>query len=39
VPTTVVVFKSDGAYKPFKPLADGSLVALEFVPSAFKLRQ
>src|SRR5215207_3978089 len=23
VPTTVVVFKNDGAYKPFKPLADG----------------
>jgi tetratricopeptide (TPR) repeat protein len=26
VPTTVVVFKNDGAYKPFKPLADGKTV-------------
>src|SRR5215218_5687178 len=26
VPTTVVVFKNDGAYKPFKPLADGKVV-------------
>jgi tetratricopeptide (TPR) repeat protein len=26
VPTTVVVFKNDGAYKPFKPLADGKPV-------------
>jgi tetratricopeptide (TPR) repeat protein len=26
VPTTVVVFKSDGSYKPFKPLADGKTV-------------
>ncbi|HEX8188184.1 MAG TPA: DUF1570 domain-containing protein [Pyrinomonadaceae bacterium] len=26
VPTTVVVFKSDGAYKPFKPVADGKTV-------------
>jgi tetratricopeptide (TPR) repeat protein len=25
VPTTVVVFKSDGAYKPFKPLVDGKV--------------
>src|ERR671921_514643 len=28
VPTTVVVFKSDGSYKPFKPLADGKAVAV-----------
>ncbi|MCA1620152.1 MAG: tetratricopeptide repeat protein [Acidobacteria bacterium] len=27
VPTTVVVFKSDGSYKPFKPVADGKTVA------------
>ena len=26
VPTTVVVFKNDGAYKPFKPVADGKMV-------------
>lgn len=26
VPTTVVVFKNDGAYKPFKPVADGKPV-------------
>jgi tetratricopeptide (TPR) repeat protein len=26
VPTTVVVFKNDSAYKPFKPLADGKTV-------------
>ncbi|HWS86374.1 MAG TPA: tetratricopeptide repeat protein [Pyrinomonadaceae bacterium] len=26
VPTTVVVFKSDSAYKPFKPVADGKTV-------------
>src|SRR5215213_3836295 len=26
VPTTVVVFKNDGAYKPFKPVADGKTV-------------
>jgi tetratricopeptide (TPR) repeat protein len=26
VPTTVIVFKSDGVYKPFKPLADGKPV-------------
>ncbi|MBV9924676.1 MAG: DUF1570 domain-containing protein [Acidobacteria bacterium] len=26
VPTTVVVFKNDSAYKPFKPLADGRVV-------------
>lgn len=26
VPTTVVVFKSDSAYKPFKPVADGKMV-------------
>ena len=26
VPTTVVVFKNDSAYKPFKPLADGKIV-------------
>src|SRR5829696_3864051 len=29
VPTTVVVFKSDGSYKPFKPLADGKTVAVD----------
>ena len=28
VPTTVVVFKSDGSYKPFKPVADGKTVAV-----------
>src|SRR5687768_6540191 len=28
VPTTVVVFKSDGSYKPFKPLADGKTVSV-----------
>ncbi len=28
VPTTVVVFKSDGSYKPFKPMADGKTVAV-----------
>jgi tetratricopeptide (TPR) repeat protein len=28
VPTTVVVFKSDSSYKPFKPLADGKPVAV-----------
>jgi tetratricopeptide (TPR) repeat protein len=28
VPTTVVVFKSDGSYKPFKPVADGKSVAV-----------
>jgi tetratricopeptide (TPR) repeat protein len=28
VPTTVVIFKSDGAFKPFKPLADGKPVAV-----------
>ncbi|HEX8560377.1 MAG TPA: tetratricopeptide repeat protein [Pyrinomonadaceae bacterium] len=27
-PTTVVVFKSDGSYKPFKPLADGKTVSV-----------
>lgn len=27
VPTTVVVFKSDSSYKPFKPVADGKTVA------------
>src|ERR1700749_3882435 len=26
VPTTVIVFKNDGAYKPFKPVADGKAV-------------
>src|ERR1044071_9834245 len=26
VPTTVVVFKNDSAYKPFKPVADGKTV-------------
>jgi len=26
VPTTVIVFKSDSSYKPFKPLADGKVV-------------
>jgi tetratricopeptide (TPR) repeat protein len=26
VPTTVVVFKNDSAYKPFKPVADGKIV-------------
>lgn len=26
VPTTVIVFKNDSAYKPFKPLADGKTV-------------
>lgn len=26
VPTTVVVFKSDDSYKPFKPVADGKMV-------------
>ena len=26
VPTTVVVFKNDSAYKPFKPVADGKVV-------------
>src|SRR5687767_5727996 len=26
VPTTVVVFKSDSSYKPFKPVADGKTV-------------
>src|SRR2546423_261703 len=25
VPTTVVVFKSDSAYKPFKPVVDGKI--------------
>src|SRR5215217_2981222 len=25
VPTTVVVFKSDGAYKPYKPVVDGKV--------------
>ncbi|HEY0169754.1 MAG TPA: tetratricopeptide repeat protein [Pyrinomonadaceae bacterium] len=28
VPTTVIVFKSDGSYKPFKPVADGKTVAV-----------
>ena len=28
VPTTVIVFKSDSSYKPFKPLADGKTVAV-----------
>jgi tetratricopeptide (TPR) repeat protein len=28
VPTTVVVFKSDSSYKPFKPVADGKTVAV-----------
>jgi tetratricopeptide (TPR) repeat protein len=28
VPTTVVVFKSDGSYKPFKPVADGKTVSV-----------
>ena len=28
VPTTVVVFKSDGSYKPFKPVADGKPVSV-----------
>jgi tetratricopeptide (TPR) repeat protein len=28
VPTTVVVFKSHGSYKPFKPVADGNTVAV-----------
>ncbi|MDT5294418.1 MAG: hypothetical protein QOJ76_1298, partial [Acidobacteriota bacterium] len=28
VPTTVVVFKSDSSYKPFKPIADGKPVAV-----------
>ncbi|MGH9967947.1 MAG: hypothetical protein ACREBG_08980 [Pyrinomonadaceae bacterium] len=28
VPTTVVVFKSDSSYKPFKPVADGKAVAV-----------
>ena len=27
VPTTVVVFKSDGAFKPYKPVADGKTVS------------
>ena len=26
VPTTVIVFKSDSSYKPFKPIADGKVV-------------
>ncbi len=25
VPTTVIVFKNDGAYKPFKPVVDGKV--------------
>ncbi|HEX8502610.1 MAG TPA: tetratricopeptide repeat protein [Pyrinomonadaceae bacterium] len=28
VPTTVVVFKSDSSYKPFKPVADGKTVSV-----------
>lgn len=28
IPTTVVVFKSDSSYKPFKPVADGKTVAV-----------
>src|SRR5215211_7741710 len=28
VPTTVVVFKSDSTYKPFKPVADGKAVSV-----------
>ncbi|HEX8286119.1 MAG TPA: tetratricopeptide repeat protein [Pyrinomonadaceae bacterium] len=28
VPTTVIVFKNDAAYKPFKPVADGKTVEL-----------
>jgi len=28
VPTTVIVFKSDSSYKPFKPIADGKTVAV-----------
>ncbi len=28
VPTTVIVFKSDSSYKPFKPIADGKMVAV-----------
>jgi tetratricopeptide (TPR) repeat protein len=28
VPTTVIVFKSDSSYKPFKPVADGKTVAV-----------
>jgi len=28
VPTTVIVFKSDSSYKPFKPVADGKMVAV-----------
>ena len=28
VPTTVLVFKSDNSYKPFKPLADGKVVSV-----------
>ena len=28
VPTTVIVFKSDSSYKPFKPLADGKVVSV-----------
>jgi tetratricopeptide (TPR) repeat protein len=28
VPTTVVVFKNDASYKPFKPVADGKTVAV-----------
>ncbi|MDT7690236.1 MAG: hypothetical protein QOE46_2995 [Acidobacteriota bacterium] len=28
VPTTVIVFKSDSSYKPFKPVADGKSVAV-----------
>ena len=28
IPTTVVVFKSDGSYKPFKPVADGKTVSV-----------
>src|SRR5262245_47076150 len=26
VPTTVIVFKSDSSYKPYKPVADGKMV-------------
>jgi tetratricopeptide (TPR) repeat protein len=34
VPTTVIVFKNDGAYKPFKPVADGKTVEVSgyFMP-------
>ncbi len=28
VPTTVIVFKNDSSYKPFKPLADGKVVSV-----------